>query len=79
MIGLTRAFFYAGARSIIASLWMVSDRSTSKLMEDFYLSLVEGKKPEEALRQAKIKLLKGPDRVYKHPFFWAPFIFIGID
>ena len=79
MIGLTRAFFYAGARSIVASLWMVSDRSTSELMEDFYLNLVEGKKPAEALRQAKIKLLKGPDLLYKHPFFWAPFVIMGVN
>jgi len=79
MIGLTRAFFYAGARSIIASLWMVSDQSTSELMEDFYLNLVDGRKPGEALRLAKIKLLNSDDQIYKHPFFWAPFIFVGID
>jgi CHAT domain-containing protein/Tfp pilus assembly protein PilF len=79
MISLTRAFFYAGARSILASLWMVSDQSTSKLMEDFYLNLVEGTKPREALRLAKINLLKSENSLYKHPFFWAPFIFIGID
>lgn len=79
MIGLTRAFFYAGASSIIASLWMVSDQSTSMLMKDFYLYLVEGKKPREALRLAKLKLLKSDEILYNHPFFWAPFIYIGGD
>lgn len=77
MIGLTRAFFYAGARSIIASLWMVSDQSTSKLMEDFYRNYATGKKPQEALRLAKLKLLKSEDIFYNHPFFWAPFVIIG--
>lgn len=79
MIGLTRAFFYAGARSIVASLWMVSDQSTSKLMEDFYQNLVQGKKSSEALQLAKLKLLKSDDVFYNHPFFWAPFVFMGID
>jgi CHAT domain-containing protein/Tfp pilus assembly protein PilF len=77
IIGLIRAFFYAGARSIVASLWMVSDQSTATLMEDFYLNLVQGKTPLEALRLAKLKLLKSDEVFYNHPFFWAPFILIG--
>jgi CHAT domain-containing protein/Tfp pilus assembly protein PilF len=79
MVGLTRAFFYAGARSIVASLWMVSDQSTSKLMEDFYLNLVQGKTRRDALRLAKLKLLQSDEAFYNHPFFWAPFVLMGID
>jgi len=77
MIGLIRAFIYAGARSILASLWMVNDLSTSKLMEDFYSQLLRGQKAPEALRQAKLEFLKGGDMTYRHPFFWAPFILVG--
>jgi CHAT domain-containing protein len=79
MVGLTRAFFYAGAHSIVASLWMVSDQSTSRLMKNFYLNLVNGKKPREALCLAKIKLLKSDETFYNHPFFWAPFIIMSGD
>jgi CHAT domain-containing protein/Tfp pilus assembly protein PilF len=79
IIGLIRAFFYAGARSVIASLWMVSDRSTSKLMEEFYINLVAGNTPRQALRLAKLKLLKGDEAVFTHPFFWAPFVVMNGD
>jgi len=74
IIGLTRAFFYAGARSVLASLWMVSDQSTSILMKDFYAEYLDGEKPAPALRLAKIKLLGNKDPLYQHPFFWASFI-----
>ncbi len=77
VIGLTRAFFYAGARSVMASLWMVGDQSTAILMRDFYSDYVKGEGPARSLRQAKLKLLKGDDLIYRHPFFWAPFILAG--
>ncbi len=77
MIGLTRAFFYAGARSVMASLWMVSDQSTAILMKDFYSHYIKGERPSAALRQAKINLLKGDEPLYRHPFFWAPFVIMG--
>lgn len=77
MIGLTRAFFYAGAQSVIASLWMVSDQSTALLMRAFYSEYVKGVSPSAAMRRAKLELLKGSDKTYRHPFFWAPFIVTG--
>jgi CHAT domain-containing protein/tetratricopeptide (TPR) repeat protein len=77
MIGLTRAFFYAGAQSVMASLWMVSDQSTAILMRDFYKEYVKGRRPSLALRLAKLELLKGDNPTYRHPFFWAPFILAG--
>jgi len=77
MIGLTRAFFYAGTRSVMASLWMVGDQSTSILMKDFYAKYLDGEKPATALRLAKIMLLENTDPLYRHPFFWAPFIMMG--
>lgn len=77
MVGLTRAFFYAGARSVIASLWMVSDRSTALLMEAFYAHYLQGEDIATALRRAKLGLLKAKDPRFRHPFFWAPFVVIG--
>jgi CHAT domain-containing protein/tetratricopeptide (TPR) repeat protein len=78
MVGLTRAFFYAGARSVIASLWMVNDRSTALLMRGFHAQYLKGKDASAALRQAKVDLLEGKDLRYRHPFFWAPFVLMGM-
>src|SRR6185369_15082976 len=64
--GLQRAFHEAGCRNLLASLWSVSDPATSVLMEDFYANLWQKKlPPAEALRQAQLAVLKGPDRVRK--------------
>lgn len=59
MIGLVRAFQYAGARNIVASLWRVSDRSTATLMNQFYGELAQGTRKDEALRLAKLDLIQG--------------------
>ncbi len=76
MIGLTRAFQYAGARSILASLWAVNDASTAGLMEQFYGQLKLGAAKDLALRQAQLTLLRnGGD--FAHPFHWAAFILVG--
>jgi len=73
LIGLSRAFIYAGTPSVCVSLWNVSDLSTSNLMSNFYYHLKNGKTKSEALRLAQIETKKK----FKHPFFWAPFILIG--
>src|SRR2546427_446394 len=58
IIGLTRAFMYAGTPSVVASLWKVSDQSTSLFMEFFYRNLKQGQSKAEALRQAKKQLMQ---------------------
>ncbi len=75
MMGLSRAFQYAGARSVLASLWSVSDESTSELMERFYGYLKQGQSKAEALRRAQLDLLH--DSEYSHPFHWAGFELVG--
>ena len=60
LLGLTRAFQYAGARSIVASLWRVSDASAAPLMERFHAGLLAGESKDRALRDAQIALLRGP-------------------
>jgi tetratricopeptide (TPR) repeat protein len=64
VLGLQRAFQAAGAKSVVASLWKVSDPATSVLMEELYRNLLEKKLPKlEALRQAQIFVLRNPQRV----------------
>ena len=76
MVGLTRAFQWAGARSVVASLWTVSDDSTATLMKELYRRLAAGTAKDEALRLAQLSLLSaGGDLA--HPFFWAGFELLG--
>ncbi|NIM66316.1 MAG: CHAT domain-containing protein [Candidatus Latescibacteria bacterium] len=78
VVGLSRAFIAAGARGIVASLWAVSDESTSELMKTFYETMVKKKEPAcSALNTARMALIKNPN--YSHPFYWSPFIVIGTD
>jgi CHAT domain-containing protein len=71
LIGLTRAFQYAGARSVLASLWAVSDRSTGALMARFYTRLRAGSPKDVALAEAQRELLR--DGQLSHPYSWAAF------
>lgn len=75
LVGLTRAFFYAGAPSVVVSLWPVADRSTADLMASFYRHLQTGAGKTEALRQAKLELRRGGR--FQHPYYWAPFVLTG--
>ncbi|MBN2215246.1 MAG: CHAT domain-containing protein [Bacteroidales bacterium] len=70
--GLSRAFNYAGVPGIIVSLWNVADESTAVLMSDFY-RFRKNHSVEKAMALAQQKLMKQ----YEHPFYWAPFIYIG--
>lgn len=73
LVGFTRSFLYAGASSLVASLWSVSDKSTKDLFVSFFHYLSEGLPKVEALWRAQIDVA----RQYPHPFHWAPFILIG--
>ena len=81
LIGLTRAFQHAGARSVVASLWRVSDRSTAELMFRFHRHLRQGMPKDEALQAAQIELLQS-DAVEvagdtSAPYHWAAFQLFG--
>jgi CHAT domain-containing protein len=73
-LGLSRAFFYAGAKSVVSSLWPISDRSTSILMGEFYSGLRRGLGKSMALRQAKLRMMRSG---FSHPFHWAAFVLSG--
>ena len=75
LIGLVRGFFYAGASSVVVSLWDVNDRSTAEIMAGFYRNLAVGETKAESLRKAMI----GVREKYEHPYFWAPFILTGAN
>ena len=74
---LARAFSYAGARSIITTLWSINDAQTAEIMELFYQKLVAGKNKDEALRMAKLEYLDAQDHFHAHPFFWSAYVPIG--
>lgn len=87
LMGLTRAFQFAGARSVLASLWSISDVRTAELMRRFYAALADGVTKDEALRQAQLALREAPVVVEgaggettlnaSHPFYWAGFQLFG--
>lgn len=72
VVGLARGFLYAGARSVISSLWSVDDKATAELMSAFYIELATTPKAE-ALRAAQLKTRAQ----FPHPFFWAAFQLTG--
>jgi len=77
VLSLARGFSYAGANSLITTLWRVSDKESAALMTSFYEGLKEGMAKDEALRQAKISYLDQSSGNRAHPFFWAAFTTIG--
>ncbi len=72
ILGLSRAFIYAGAQDVVCSLWPVSDESTKTLMTAFYEALADGASVEEALQAGQNALPQSGDKA--HPFYWAGFI-----
>jgi CHAT domain-containing protein len=76
LVGLTRAFLYAGTTSIVVSLWVVADSSASELMPRFYQNLDQGSDKAEALRLAKLAMIHEGGK-FSRPYYWAPFILVG--
>ncbi|MFQ5613816.1 MAG: CHAT domain-containing protein [Anaerolineae bacterium] len=78
LVGFSRAFLYAGACSLLLSLWRVDDEATTPLMSIFYQNLLDGQTKAAALRQAQLALLHHTaEPALQHPFFWAPFFLVG--
>jgi CHAT domain-containing protein len=82
VMGLTRAFLYAGAPTVGVSLWSVADKSTADLMTDFYKRLLStpgaapiGGSPSAAMRGAQLAMIAGKKN--SAPFYWAPFVLVG--
>jgi CHAT domain-containing protein/tetratricopeptide (TPR) repeat protein len=77
VMGLTRAFMYAGAPAVGVSLWSVADKSTADLMTDFYRNLLGASAltPSAALSAARLDMIAG--KRFSAPFYWAPFVLVG--
>lgn len=78
VIGLTRAFMYAGAPTVGVTLWSVADKSTADLMTDFYKHfLTPGgtTSASSAMRNAQLSMISA--KKYSAPFYWAPFVLVG--
>ena len=74
---LARSFMYAGAPSMVVSLWQVNDYASAQIMEHFYRHLSEGLPIDQALRQAKLEYLETAFGPAAHPIFWSSFIHMG--
>lgn len=75
-LGLAGVAVRSGARSTLATLWSVQDKSTADLVTEFYRVLTQNKiNKAQALRQAQLSLLKNPQ--YQHPYYWSPFVLVG--
>ncbi len=74
LMGLPRAFFCAGARSVLSSLWPVYDQSTADFMKGFYRAAAAGTDISQALRAAKRRAIHSS---VGHPFYWAGFVLAG--
>lgn len=72
LVGMSRAFFYAGAPTLVVSLWPADDVTTAKLMTSFYRNMEAVRDKAEALRRAKLELASKVS-----PYYWAPFILVG--
>ncbi len=75
IVGLSRAFFHAGATSAIISLWAVHDQATSQFMERYYYHLRSSKSIMDALQQTKLEMIDSG--VLSHPYYWAGFVVTG--
>lgn len=74
VVGLTRAFLYAQAPTIVSSLWTVHDEAAQVLMTEFHAQLGQGKSKAEALREAQVRTRAR----FAHPYYWAAFVLTGL-
>jgi len=73
-MGIARSFFFTGARSVLATLWSINDKPAVVFMREFYRNFLAGGTAKEALRLAKLTLLRSS---WSHPYYWASFVLIG--
>lgn len=79
MMGLVRAFLYAGAKAVVATHWSVEDSVTFGLMTKFIQEVCAGKSLANALKTAQCELIGATNSPFSHPFYWGAFTIIGND
>jgi CHAT domain-containing protein len=77
--GLAKAFFVAGAKSVLVSNWFVEDAATQKLIKKFIENSLEDEGSFAENLNTTMKELSKQNNQYSHPIFWAPFVFVGTD
>jgi CHAT domain-containing protein len=77
MLGLSRAFLVAGARTVVVSQWSVSDSATMELMVAFYKNYLQSGNKAIALQKAMQSVRSQPE--YSHPRYWAAFVVVGAE
>jgi CHAT domain-containing protein len=77
LLSVAKAFQYAGAKCVVASLWNVDDRQTPSLMSDFFTALWKGEAKNQALCSARQVFLDKNEGLSAHPFFWSGFVIYG--
>ncbi|NER47258.1 MAG: CHAT domain-containing protein [Symploca sp. SIO1B1] len=77
VVGMNRAFLYAGTPTVMSSLWNVDDAATGLLMKEFYSNLQGGMGKAEALQQAQKAVRQNQEQDYSHPYYWAAFSLTG--
>lgn len=75
IVGLPRAFLYAGSKAVISTLWKVDDAATAEFMRIFYTKLHQSKTPSAALKDAQLELSRSKE--WASPYFWAAFVLQG--
>ncbi|WP_298314025.1 CHAT domain-containing protein [uncultured Aquimarina sp.] len=78
ILSLSKAFDYAGSKSLLTTLWETNDESSYHIMKEFYKSLKNGSSKSEALRNAKIDYIESKkEELLHHPYYWGGFIISG--
>lgn len=77
VLNLTRAFLFAGAGSILSTLWPISDAVSTDIIDGFYKNLKSGATKDVALQQAKIEFIKNAGSINSHPYYWAAHTLTG--
>lgn len=77
VMGLTRAFMYAGTPTVAVTLWSVNTYSAEQLNVSFFEQLNKTQKPALALQAVKLEMLQGKNKKYRHPYYWAPMVLFG--
>lgn len=77
IISMARGFVYAGAPSVVMTLWEAQDETGANIMESYYDYLNKGLTKDVALQQAKLNVLKDANMAKSHPFFWSSYIVSG--
>ena len=77
IINLARAFFYAGTKSVVTTLWSINEEANERISSRFYSCLKNGESKKSALRESKLQYLHQSEAHYAHPVYWAAFMPIG--